>query len=134
MKNRSAIPEPKNLTQLPLVRYLESLNNAIITATAKDESKKKANITVIYGNKIKKIQLSSKKITLKKGKSTTLKATIANPRIPAYKKIVWSSSNIKVVSVSSKGKIKALKKGWAVITALAGDSSGIKKKITVTVW
>lgn len=117
-----------------IVTLKQNKGNAIITATAKDGSKKKANITVVYGNKIKKIQLSSKKIALKKGKSTTLKATIANPRKPAYKKIVWSSSNIKVVSVSSKGKIKALKKGRAVITALAGDGSGIKKKITVTVW
>ena len=63
---------------------------------------------------VKSIKLSNKKITLTVGQSKTLKATVK----PAgtNKKVVWKSSNKAVVTVSSKGKLKAKKTGTAVIT------------------
>ena len=75
--------------------------------------------------------LSKKTVTLKKGKTTTIK--LKNAR----KKVVWKSSNSKVVKVvKKKGKyrstvtIKGLKKGKATITAKCGKKT-YKCRVTV---
>ena len=47
-----------------------------------------------------------------------------------YKKIKWSSSNKKIATVSSKGKVTAKKKGTATITAKVSGKS-YKCKVTV---
>lgn len=49
------------------------------------------------------------------------------------KKVVYCSSNKKIVSVSKKGKITAIKEGTAKITAYAGDGRGAKAVCQVTV-
>lgn len=61
--------------------------------------------------KSKKPKLNKTKITLTIGKTATL--TVKNSK----KRFKWSSSNKKIVSVSSKGIIKARKKGTAKIFA-----------------
>ena len=90
----------------------------------------KTKITVKSGNKkttvtvmvTKKVPTGIKGIpvkkTLKKGKTFRLKAKI----IPsgAVAKITYQSSNKKVATVDSKGKVKAKKAGKAVITGKAG--------------
>ena len=68
------------------------------------------------------IKLSSKKITLIKGQSKTLKLK------GTKKKAKWSSSKKSIATVTSKGKVTAKKKGTAKITAKLG-----KKKYTCTV-
>lgn len=68
------------------------------------------------------VKLNKKKVTLYVGKSTTLKVK------GTKKKAKWTSSNKKVATVSSKGKVKAKKKGTAKITAKIG-----KKKYTCKV-
>ena len=75
---------------------------------------------------LKKVKLSSTSVTLAKGKTTTLTATPD----PSYvtKKTTWSSSNTKVATVSSSGKITAKALGTATITAKIGD-----KKATCSV-
>lgn len=89
---------------------------------------KKVYVLVTNKNTFK---YNTSKLTLKQGSSKTYKAT-------AYKKckVSYSSSNKKVVSVSSKGKIKGLKKGSATVTAkitYRGKTvKTFKKKITVT--
>ena len=69
-----------------------------------------------------------KKLTLKKGKTLTLKPK----RTPSNsdQKITYKSSKKSVVSVSSSGKLKAKKKGKAVITVTSGS---VSVKCTVTV-
>lgn len=77
---------------------------------------------------VKKPSLSVKSSTvvnLKKGKSARISVKVK----PAGK-IRFKSSKSKIVSVSSKGEMKALKKGKAVITV---SCYGIEKKITVYV-
>lgn len=71
-----------------------------------------------------KVKLNKTKVTLKVGKTYTLK--LKNNK----KKIKWSTSNKKVATVSSKGKIKAKKKGKATITAKVGKKK-YKCKVTV---
>jgi len=75
--------------------------------------------------KVKSIKLNKKKITLKRKKSKKLKVTI-NPINTTNKKILWKSSNRKIVKVNAKGKVTALKKGKAKIYAKTKDGS--KKK------
>lgn len=55
--------------------------------------------------------ISKSKITMKKGSSTVLKLNGTN------QKITWKSSNKKIATVTSKGKITARKAGTATITA-----------------
>ena len=73
---------------------------------------------------VKNPTLNKTKLTLKKGKSFTLKVKGGTG------KITFKSSNKKIVSVSSKGKLKAVKKGKATITV---SVSGIKLKCKITV-
>lgn len=63
------------------------------------------------------IKLNKNKVSLEVGKSSTLK-------VNGTKKVVkWSTSNKKIVTVNSNGKITAKKYGTATITATVGGSS-----------
>ncbi|EOS69628.1 VCBS protein [Lachnospiraceae bacterium MD308] len=106
-----------------------------ITATATDGSGVKASykITSMKGV-VKKVAISGKK-TMKAGKTLKLKAKVTATK-KANKKLKWTSSNKKYATVSSAGKVKALKagKGKKVkITAAATDGSGKKKTITIKI-
>lgn len=68
--------------------------------------------------------LSASKLTLTAGKVKTLKAYNCTVK-------TWKSSNSKVVSVKS-GKITALKKGTATITATLTTGKKLKCKVTVS--
>ena len=70
----------------------------------------------------------SSKVSLKR-KQTLKLATTVSP-ITSKEKVKYSSSNKKVVSVSSKGVIKAKKKGKATITVKTGKKT-YKIKVTV---
>lgn len=65
-------------------------------------------------------------VTVDKGKTYTIKTTVADKSKP----ITWSTSNAKVATVDQKGKVKAVGKGSAIITA---EVDGIKTKCKVTV-
>lgn len=85
------------------------------------------------GKKIKKAKALSKTV-IKKGKTVALKSSFTKAKKTKVKKhagIRYESSNPAVASVSSKGKIKGLKKGKAVIYAFA--QNGINKKVKITV-
>ncbi|MDR1833110.1 MAG: Ig-like domain-containing protein [Propionibacteriaceae bacterium] len=72
-----------------------------------------------------KVKLNKAKLTLKKGKSATLKATVT-PN-DSTSKVKWTSSNKKVATVSSSGKVVAKKKGKATITVQAGTKKATLK-------
>jgi uncharacterized protein YjdB len=104
---------------------------AKITCTTKDGSKT-ASCNIIVKQLVTKIKLNKTKATIKKGKTLTLKATVA-PTNANNKKVKWKSSNTKVATVSSRGKVTARKKGTATITCTAADGSGRKVTCKVTV-
>ena len=70
-------------------------------------------------------KLNKKSISLNVGKTYTLKATGTKG------KITWTSNKKSVATVSSKGIVKAKKKGTAVITAKYGKSKKFTCKVTV---
>ncbi len=82
---------------------------------------------------ITRITLDVSQITLKKGKSYTIKVKEILPAGAAKQKVRWSSSNKKVATVSSKGKVKAKGKGSCIITCSAADGSKVKASCKVTV-
>jgi endo-1,4-beta-xylanase len=82
---------------------------------------------------VKSIKLNAKKATLGYRAQITLTATV-NPTDAKYKKVTWTSSNKKVATVSSKGKItakKVKKKTTVTITAKVKDGKTAKCKVTV---
>ena len=106
-----------------------------ITATAKDGSKVTARYTIIsMKGSVKAVKISGKK-TVKAGKTLKLKGKVTASK-GANKKLKWSSSNKKYATVSSSGKVKALKAGKrkkVKITAAAMDGSGKKSSITIKI-
>lgn len=82
-----------------------------------------------------KVKVSRTKITLKKGKSVTVKAEAVLPKGKKKKKhtaeIRYVVSNPDIVSVSKKGKIKGKKKGSCTVYAVA--QNGVYKKIKIKV-
>ncbi|MDE5781305.1 MAG: Ig-like domain-containing protein, partial [Lachnospiraceae bacterium] len=75
------------------------------------------------------IILNKKSITLKKGKTLKLKYDI--PLNSYASKIIWTSGNKKVVTVSSSGKIKAVKAGFTYIKVKTNNNKTAKCKIKV---
>lgn len=103
-----------------------------VTAVSAENGGIKATYKIsIMKNAVKKIKLTGK-TTLKKGKSTTIKAKFT-PAKNISKELTWTSSNKKIATVSSKGKVTAKKKGKVKITAKAKDGSGKKATITIRV-
>lgn len=110
--------------------------SVVITATLKNDSSVKAIYKLTAAkNPVTKITITGKK-TMKINKSQTLKAKVSG-KSGAYKSVKWSSSNTKYATVSSKGKVKALKagKGKTVkITATALDGSGKKATFKIKLY
>lgn len=109
---------------------------ATVSANGTVKAKKagKVNITVQVGNYKQVVKITVKKPTmkltkssakLKKGKKVTIKVKAA-----PVSKVTFKSSNKKVATVSSKGVVKAKKKGTAIITV---KCNGITKKFKITV-
>ena len=100
---------------------------ATITVTTKKGAKASVQV-VVQKKKVKttKVKVDKKKLTLKPKKSYTLKVTITP--VSSLEKVNFKSSNKKVATVSSKGKITAKRVGKATITITSG-----KKKATVKV-
>lgn len=69
------------------------------------------------------IRLNQRSIAISVGRTYTLKATV-KPSNANVRTVTWVSSNKKVVTVTAKGKLKAVAPGTAVITAKAKDGSG----------
>ena len=100
----------------------------VITAIAKDGSGVKATYKIrIAKGSVKKVKITGSK-TAKAGKTVKLKAKVTGTK-GCYKKVKWISSNEKLATVTSAGKVKFTKKAKnkkVKITAKALDGSGKK--------
>ena len=102
------------------------------TITAKTSNGKTAKVTLNASKKavkVTKVAITGSK-SMKVKKSQTLKANIT-PATADNTKVTWKSSNKKIATVNSKGKVTAKKKGTVKITATAKDGS--KKKATIKI-
>lgn len=98
--------------------------------------------TVSASAKIKSFQVTASKKTLylgwKKSKKTAaikVKVKMASKKASkkAAKKVSYKSSNQKVIKVSSKGKVTAVKPGKATVTVTSKAQKKLKRKIKFTV-
>ncbi|WP_167954625.1 Ig-like domain-containing protein [Anaerosporobacter faecicola] len=96
-----------------------------ITAAAQDGSGKKATCKIQVVRLVTKVKLNRYSMTVVAGRKATLKATVT-PKNATYKTVKWSSSNVSIATVDSRGTVYALQPGIVYITATAKDSS--KKK------
>lgn len=75
--------------------------------------------------KVEPPSISKTKLTITKGKTYTLKMN------GTKQKVTWSSSNKKIATVTSKGKVTAVKAGTVTIKAKVGSSETYSCKVTV---
>lgn len=93
---------------------------ATITVTTKDGKKKASCRVTVKDVKVKSVKLDRKSASVKVGKTIKLKATV-KPTDATNKAVTWKSSNKKIASVSSKGKVTGKKKGKVTITVTTKD-------------
>lgn len=106
-----------------------------IIAEAMDGSGVRASFTLTVKKnaaKLRKLAPVKKQLTLKAGKSASVKIKLT-PSTAYNNKLKWVSSDRRIATVTSKGVIKAVGKGKCVITATATDGTGKKATIKVTV-
>ena len=119
--------------------------NAKGVVTVKKKGKCKITVTSIYDSKVKgtlsltvskgkqkaKITLKEKKASIVVGKTTTIK--VKSFKGNSNKNIAFSSSDKKVATVSSKGKVTGKKAGKATITVTSLINKKVKAVFKVTV-
>ena len=106
------------------VKVLKAGECDITTTLLQDGEKvteKTTHVKALY--EVESITLDTNEGKLTVGNSHTIKATVAPDEVAAETTIEWSSSNEKVATVDSNGKVTAVFSGNATITATAGEES-----------
>ncbi len=115
-------------------KWSSNSRNAVVNSTGKVTAKARgtATITAKIGKKsyrcmiiIESPKISSTSVSLYKGKTAQLKM------LNTKQKYRWSSSNTKVATVSSTGKISGKSAGTAYVSARSASGKTFKCKVTV---
>lgn len=115
-------------------KWSSNSRNAVVNSTGKVTAKArgKATITAKIGKKsyrcmiiIESPKISSTSVSLYKGKTAQLKT------LNTKQKYRWTSSNTKVVTVSSTGKVSGKNVGTAYVSARSASGKTFKCKVTV---
>lgn len=106
--------------------------SANITISLKSNAKIKKVVKATVGQPATRVKVNKSALTIKKGRSAVIKATVG-PNTTSNKKVIWKSSNSKIAKVSVSGRVTAVRGGRATITAIAADGSGKKAICRVTV-
>ena len=107
-------------------------SDGITTADRMDKNVAESKtVTAVFTKKAVpvKVSLNKKKVTLGKGESFTLKATVTPDGVS--QKVTWKSNKESVVKVTKAGKITAKKAGKATITATAVNGEKVSCVVTV---
>lgn len=106
---------------------------AVIKAKTRDGGLvAKCTVTVKAKVQVISIKLNGTKGALYTGGTCQLKATVS-PANATFPEVKWETSNKKVATVGSTGKVKALSAGTAVITCRSVDSPRVVATFTLTV-
>lgn len=125
----------KNVAKVDSKGKVTAVANGTATITCKTKDKGKTatcKVTVSNTIKVTSVKLNKTAATLAKGKTLTLTATVS-PSNATNKKVTWSSSNTKVATVNSSGKVTAVAAGTATITCKTNNNNKTATcKITVS--
>jgi len=114
---------------------LDKDNNVVSTSKVIHIATKGGKVTNPKKVTVKKGTKALTKVTVKKDKTVTVRNVVTKAskklRLRIHRKVRYESSNRKIATVTSKGKIKGIKKGTCYIYAYA--QNGVAKKIKVTV-
>lgn len=105
----------------------------VVTSVSNPSVYKEIPVTVKYRYiPVTKVKISPSTPSVVVGKTAVLSAAVS-PSNATNKKVVWSTSDKKTVSVDQSGNIKGLKIGSAVITATSEDNPDISASVKVDV-
>lgn len=110
----------------------KSKGTANVTATVKGAKVSTVKVTVTPPIAAHSVKLNKTSATLGKGKTLALTAAIS-PSTTTNKSVKWKSSNPKVATVDSKGKVTAVNGGTAKITVTTANGKVSTATITVPV-
>lgn len=129
LKWKSSDKKVVKVTSSGKITALKAGTATVTVTTADGGFKATCKITVL--RKVRDVTLNKSAYTLYLDKTYKLKATVT-PSNATNKALTWSSSNDKVVRVSSSGKLTPVKPGRATIT-VKSKQGGITAKCVVTV-
>ena len=109
---------------------ITAVGKGTATITAKTSTGKTAKCTVTVTNPITNVTLSKTTLSLIKGETSTLIATINPTDTSDNKTITWTTSNSSVATVSG-GKVTAVGVGTATITAKTSNGKTATCQVTV---
>ena len=89
--------------------------------------------TVAYNSAKSAVVLNSKSLTVKKGKTVQLKGYVYYRNGKVSKSVKYKTSNLKIATVNSKGKVIGKKKGTCYVTVSAKSNSKVYTKCKVVV-
>ncbi|MFR0556730.1 Ig-like domain-containing protein, partial [Pseudoscardovia radai] len=105
---------------------------ATITATTTNSLSASVTVTVTgQVTPVESVSVTPTSLDMLKGDTAQLTATVA-PSTATVKRITWSSSDSSVASVDSTGKVTAVKRGTATITATSNNGKTATVPVTVT--
>ena len=108
----------------------KSAGTTIVLAITADGSKT-ATCKVTVTVPVTSVKMNKTSLSLEKGTTSTLTATVS-PSNASNKKVTWTSSNTKVATVDKNGKVTAKAAGTATITVKTADGNKTATcKITV---
>lgn len=104
--------------------------SAIITATTKDGTNLSAKCNITVTNPLTAFSLNTTTVSLAKGAAQQLSVAATTPATPDNYTVSWESSDSGVATVDTMGRVTAVGKGSATITATI---NGISQRCTVNV-
>ena len=118
-----------------IIVALDKNKNVVSTSKLIHVATKGGKVTNPKKVTVKKGKKAVSKVTVKKGKTVTVKSSVTKAskklKLKKHRVVKYESSNKKIATVTSKGKIKGIKKGTAYVYAYA--QNGVAKRIKVTV-
>lgn len=103
-----------------------------VTSAENTENPKSATAKVKLQQPVKTLTISESAFNVGNGSNHQLEFTVG-PDKADDKKIIWSSANEEIATVSSSGSVKGVGTGTTTITGTANDGSGVTASVEVTV-
>ncbi len=102
----------------------------VITAKSKADTSKKATWKITVVENVTKVSITGDR-KVKAGETIKLKATVSPSTV--NQEVTWSTSNKKIATVTSAGKVKGVSGGTCYITATSKADTTKKAKVKITV-